>query len=52
MIVQILLSIICPLTEVPTSNLLSLPREIRDDIVAHLFRAGDLAILRISRQLY
>ena len=40
------------LTEIPTSNLLSLPREIRDDIVAHLLRAGDLAILRTSRQLY
>ena len=40
------------LAEVPTSNLLSLPREIRDDIIAHLLRAGDLAILRTSSQLY
>ena len=38
--------------EVPTSALLSLPREIRDNILAHLLRAGDLAILRTSRQLY
>ena len=38
--------------EVPASKLLSLPREIRDDIVAYLLRAGDLAILRTSRQLY
>ena len=40
------------LNEVPTSALLSLPREIRDDILAYLLRASDLAILRTSRQLY
>ena len=40
------------LIDVPTSTLLSLPREIRDDIFVHLLRAGDLAILRTSRQLY
>ena len=40
------------LNEVPTSALLSLPCEIRDDILAYLLRAGDLAILRTSRQLY
>ena len=39
-------------TRNPTSTLLSLPREIRDDIVAYLLRAGDLAILRTSRKLY
>lgn len=38
--------------EVPASRLLSLPREIRDEIVKHLLRAGNLAILRTSRQLY
>ena len=39
-------------TRIPTSTLLSVPREIRDDIIAHLLRAGDLAILRTSRKLY
>ena len=39
-------------TEAPISRLLSLPREIRDEIVVHLLRAGDLAILRTSRQIY
>lgn len=40
------------LTEVPPSTLLSLPREIRDNILVHLLQAGDLAILRTSRQIY
>ena len=33
------------------SPLMSLPREIRDQICAYLLRAGDLAILRASKQL-
>ena len=33
------------------SPLMSLPREIRDKIYAYLLRAGDLAILRTSKQL-
>lgn len=38
-------------TTLTTSPLLSLPREIRDNIYAWLLRAGDLAILRASKQL-
>ena len=33
------------------SSLMSLPREIRDEICAYLLNAGDLAILRTSKQL-
>ena len=33
------------------SPLMSLPREIRDEICAYLLRAGDLAILRTSKQI-
>ena len=40
------------LIDVPRSALLSLPREIRDEIFAHLLRAGDLAILRTSLRIY
>lgn len=39
------------LSKNPTSLFLSLPREIRDEICAYLLRAGDLAILRTSKQL-
>ena len=39
-------------TKTSTRTLLSLPREIRDKIFAHLFKAGDLAILRTSKQIY
>ena len=38
-------------TKIPISPLLSLPREIRDDIYAYILRAGDLSILRTSKQL-
>ena len=38
-------------TTLTTSPLLSLPREIRDYICARLLRAGDLTILRASKQL-
>ena len=38
-------------TKTSTSRLLSLPREIRDKIFAHLLKAGDLAILRTSKQI-
>lgn len=38
-------------TKSPISPLISLPCEIRDNICAYLLRAGDLAILRTSKQL-
>ncbi len=39
-------------TSTLASPLLSLPREIRDDICAYLLSAGDLAIMRTSKQIY
>ena len=39
-------------TKMSSSHLLSLPRETRDEVIAHLLRAGDLAILRTSKQVY
>ena len=38
-------------THLTNSPLMSLPREIREGIYAYLLRAGDLAILRTSKQL-
>ena len=40
------------LTTTPQSPLLSLPRELRDDIFAPLLRAGSVAILRTSKQIH
>ena len=40
------------LTSTPASPLLSLPRELRDDIFAPLLRAGSVAILRTSKQIH
>ncbi len=39
-------------TKIPTTSLLSIPREIRDKIFAPLLHAGDLAILRTSIQIH
>lgn len=39
-------------TKTPTSPLLAIPRELRDEIYAPLLRSGDLAILRTSKQIY
>lgn len=39
-------------TPVPEGHLLSLPRELRDDIYAPLLRAGSVAILRTSKQIH
>ena len=39
-------------TTVPEGHLLSLPRELRDDIFTPLLRAGSVAILRTSKQCY
>ena len=36
----------------PEGHLLSLPRELRDDIFAPLLRAGSVAILRTSKQIH
>ena len=38
-------------SHITNSSLMSLPREIRNQICAYLLRAGDLAILRTSKQL-
>ena len=40
------------LTTIPAGSLLSLPRELRDDIFAPLLRAGSVAILRTSKQIH
>lgn len=40
------------LTTTPASPLLSLPRELRDEIFAPLLRAGSVAILRTSKQIH
>lgn len=38
-------------TEIAISPLLSIPRELRDEIYGYLLRCGDLAILRTSKQV-
>ena len=40
------------LTTTPEGHLLSLPRELRDDIFVPLLRAGNVAILRTSKQIH
>ena len=40
------------LTTTPDSHLLSLPRELRDQIYAYLLRAGSVAIMRTSKQIH
>ena len=40
------------LTTIPAGHILSIPRELRDEIYAPLLRAGSLVILRTCKQIH